>query len=144
MAEAVLRSQCDAAGLAVQVDSAGTSAAHEGEGADVRALRVLRAAGYPLQHRARQIRPEWLTQRDLVLVMDRANLRGVRALAERSGAAHSHVRLLREFDPVAVAEGDIEVPDPWYGGPQGFADVLDMVESAGRGVVEHLRVQTGP
>jgi len=139
MAEAVLRSQFDAAGLAVQVDSAGTSAAHEGEGADERALRVLRAAGYPLQHRARQIQPEWLTQRDLVLVMDRANLRGVRALAERSDAAHSHVRLLREFDPGAVAEGDIEVPDPWYGGPQGFAEVLDMVERAGEGVVEHLR-----
>lgn len=139
IAEAVLRAQFAAASLPVEVDSAGTSAAHAGEDADERALRVLHSSGYSLQHQARQLQPEWLSQRDLVLVMDHSNLRGVRAIAERSGINHDHVRLLREFDAAALAAGELEVPDPWYGGAQGFTDVLQMIERAGVGLVQHLR-----
>jgi len=75
---------------------------------------------------------------DLLLAMDRDNEREL--LARAPGAqARAKVRLLREFDPASVAAGDVDVPDPYYGGPHGFDRVLDQVEAACRGLLDEVR-----
>jgi protein-tyrosine phosphatase len=71
---------------------------------------------------------------DLILAMDRENLRGL----ERRALPHTRDRL-RLFLDFAPETGISEVPDPYYGGPNGFEDVLDLIETASRGLIEHLR-----
>ncbi|MEU8198821.1 low molecular weight protein-tyrosine-phosphatase [Microbispora amethystogenes] len=134
MAEVVLCRTLAERGLDdVEVDSAGTGGWHAGEPMDERALATLADHGYDgSAHRARQFDPAWFAERDLILVMDRDNLRAVRRLAPPD----ADVRMLRSFDP-AAPEG-AEVPDPYYGGRQGFTDVLRMVEAACEGVAKYL------
>ncbi len=141
MAEAVLGKGFDDAGLSgdVVVDSAGTGAWHVGDDADPRALATLRAAGYDLSHAARRFQPEWLERSQLILAMDRDNYQSLLELAERHNVPAEHVRMLRSFDPDAGAGA--EVPDPYYGGHDGFRDVLAMIERASAGVVAHVRAE---
>jgi protein-tyrosine phosphatase len=138
MAAAVLREKLREAGLAgdVEVDSAGTGDWHIGHGADRRARAALKARGYPQEHTARQFVHGWFAERDLVLAMDAANLRDLRRLAPDADTA-DRVRLLRSYDP--DARGDLDVPDPYYGGRDGFEHVLDLLERACDGLVEELR-----
>ena len=148
MAEAVLRSRIFDADLAdlVIVDSAGTGHWHVGEDADPRALATLRSHGYDLQHSGRRFVAEWFDAEhpllaDLVLTMDASNFARVRALAP-SESALGRVRMLRSFDPdladLEVGDPRLDVPDPYYGGPEGFVDVLKMIELASDGVVTML------
>ncbi len=126
MADVVLRAKVAEAGLAgrVTVRSSGTGGWHVGEPMDPRAAATLRAGGYDgSDHRAQQLAASWLDEDDLVLAMDAANLTDVAALAGPDGHAR-RVRLLRDLDP----EGPGDVPDPYYGGDQGFTEVLAMVE----------------
>lgn len=141
MAEAVLRRRFDEAGLGddVVVDSAGTGAWHVGDDADPRALATLAAAGYELSHAARRFEPHWLERSHLILAMDRANFEALLELAERHDVVPEHVRLLRSFDSTAGPEA--EVPDPYYGGADGFVQVLEMIERAADGVVAHVRAE---
>jgi protein-tyrosine phosphatase len=88
---------------------------------------------------ARQVREADFRQFDLLIALDRSNLRDLLAIAPDEEAAEK-VRLLREFDP-ASADGDLDVPDPYYGGDRGFDTVLDMVESACRGLLDELRAR---
>lgn len=120
----------------ILIDSAGTAGWHVGAPADPRSAAELARRGVALDHRARRFDAADFARFDLVLAMDGDNLADLRALAPDAEAA-ARVRLLREFDP--RADGDRAVPDPYYGGPDGFADVFDMVEAACRGLVEHLR-----
>lgn len=138
MAEAVLRAKLRAAGLAddVVVDSAGTGDWHIGHGADARARAALMSRGYPAEHIARQFSARWFAERDLVLAMDSANLTELRRLAPDPETAE-RVRLLRSYDPKAI--GDLDVPDPYYGGTDGFDLVLDQLERACAGLVDELR-----
>ncbi len=89
---------------------------------------------------ARQVRPADFEDFDLLLCADGDNLRDVRALAPDPGG-RCKVRRLREFDPQAMASGDLDIPDPYYGGADGFEDVLDLVERACCGLLEDLREQ---
>ena len=126
------------AGLAgrVVVESFGTADYHVGCAADVRAAAALRRRGWPAEgHRARCITAADLARADLVLAADQANLRHLRRLA-RTDADRDKVRMLRSFDP--VADGDDEVPDPWFGDEEDFDHALDLIEAACRGLVEHL------
>ena len=70
--------------------------------------------------------------------MDRDNLAGIRAIAPDEEAA-AKARLLREYDPASAGAPDLDVPDPYYGGPQGFETVLDQVEAACRGLLDEIR-----
>jgi protein-tyrosine phosphatase len=142
-AEVVMRQRLRDAGLAerVDVESAGTGSWHAGAAADDRALQALRDHGYDgSSHVARQFDPEWFADRDLIVAMDNSNVQSLRWLAPPD-QAHKIVRL-RSFDP-ASRGGDLDVPDPYYGGPQGFDDVLAMVEAACAGLVEHVRSELG-
>ncbi|CAL9474914.1 putative low molecular weight protein-tyrosine-phosphatase [Streptomyces sp. enrichment culture] len=139
MAEAVFRARVAEAGLEdlVEVDSAGTGGWHEGEGADPRTLAVLADNAYDLDHTARQFRPSWFSRLDLVIALDTGHLEALRRLAPTEQDA-AKVRLLRSYDP-AVHDGDLDVPDPYYGGVDGFAECLEMVEAASTGLLAAVR-----
>ncbi|MFC4061682.1 low molecular weight protein-tyrosine-phosphatase [Planomonospora corallina] len=135
MAEVVLRRTLADHGLdgLVTVESAGTGGWHQGRAMDERAAAALAGRGYDgSAHRARQFLREWFDRADLVLAMDRENLRALRRLAPEG----ADVRLFRSFDP-AAPQGS-EVPDPYYGGQEGFTEVLEMVEAAAKGLAEEL------
>ena len=145
-AEAVLRRQVAEAALDAQVvvDSAGLGDWHVGSDTDHRAAAALRRRGYPAwEHRARQFRPSDFTERDLVVALDSGHERSLRALAP-TAADRAKVRLLRSYDPAAATgRGELDVPDPYYGGPAGFEHVLDLVESACRELLTEVRGQLG-
>lgn len=134
MADVVLNASVADAGLddVVTVVSAGTGGWHAGDGMDPRAARLLTDEGYDAsRHRAQQVQATWLEEYDLVLAMDRENLRDLREL----GAADpERLRLFRDFDP----ESPGDVPDPYYGGDAGFRDVLDMVERTSSALVDQV------
>ncbi len=133
MAEVVLRSVLDERGIDAVVDSAGTGGWHVGEPMDERAAATLAEHGYDgSRHRARRFEPGWFEECDLVVAMDADNLRALRRIAP-SGA---DLRLFRSFDPDAP-EG-AEVPDPYYGGVEGFEEVLRMIEAAAEGLADHI------
>ena len=144
-AEAVMRHHVAAAGLEdeILIESAGTGSWHVGARPDRRARAEAAARGIPMDGRARQFQAADFDRLDMVLAMDVENAADLRALAPNAAAA-SKVRLLREFDPAAAAAGDLSVPDPYYGGPEGFAEVFDMVDAAAAGLLEHLRDGAAP
>ncbi|MEV5542674.1 low molecular weight protein-tyrosine-phosphatase [Saccharopolyspora shandongensis] len=134
MAALVFREQLRRAGLdgQVEVTSAGTGPWHVGEPADPRTAKVLTDNGYPTEHVAAQVDDHHLDA-DLLVAMDAGHLRAVRRLVDGS----TEVRLLRSFD-LDSADG-AEVPDPYYGGPNGFDDVLAMIEAATPGLLAWVR-----
>jgi protein-tyrosine phosphatase len=132
MAHVVLESRLAEAGLddRVTVDSSGTGDWHVGRPMDSRAAATLSSVGYdPSRHRARQYDASWGERYDLVLVMDHDNLADVGGRSER-------VALFRHLDPVGT--GGEDVPDPYYGGDDGFAVVLTMVERTSDALVKAL------
>ncbi len=125
--------------LNLAVDSAGTAAYHTGKAPDSRARQAAARRGYDLSAlRARQVVTEDYHRFDYLLAMDRQNLDDL--LRRRPPGARADVRLLLDF-----AEGVSlrEVPDPYYGGEQGFEQVLDLVEAASAGLLSHLLEQAG-
>ena len=136
-AEAALKEALAEAGLAdrVQVGSAGTGDWHLGEPPDPRMTRAAAELGLTLDTTSCLITARDFRDADLILVMDRQNLTDVLALAPDE-AAREKVRLYRDFDP---EPGDGQVPDPYYGGEEGFRLVVDMARRTARGVVDHVR-----
>jgi protein-tyrosine phosphatase len=134
IAEKILVAELADAGLSdlVRVTSAGTGAWHVGQPMDERSAEVLAANGYDTAHVARQVDSEVLGA-DLIVALDRGHLDTLR----RTVPEPERVRLLRSFDP--DAGGDDEVPDPYYGGPDGFTEVVAMVRAAMPGLVEYVR-----
>jgi protein-tyrosine phosphatase len=139
MAEVVVRGELERAGLAgkVEVDSAGTGNWHVGGPMDLRARAELARHGYDgTSHRARQIDQSWLDGYDLLVAMDRSNLRNLRRMARDPDMAAGRIRLFRSFDPLAAP--DAEVPDPYDGAGRAFAEVFDLVQAAARGLASQL------
>ncbi|MEY2432085.1 MAG: low molecular weight protein-tyrosine phosphatase [Acidimicrobiaceae bacterium] len=134
-----MRSLVAEAGLSdrIIVDSAGTSTEELGRPVDRRAVKEAARRGITLEHVAWQFQPEDFDRYDLVLVADDMNLRRMRRLV-RGDDDLSKLHLLREFDP-ACDSHDSDVPDPWYGGEDGFVHVYDLIEAACRGLLEQLR-----
>ncbi len=133
-AEAAIAEAASNAGFDIEVDSAGTGAYHIGEPPDERMRRAAAQAGLSISGRARQFEPADFDRFDLIVVMDRSNLRDVVALAPDEDAI-GRVRLFRSFDPTA---DDLDVPDPYYGGPDGFAQVVGMVRRAAAGLIAEM------
>jgi len=140
-ADVVLNARLEDAGLGgdVLAESCGTGTWHVGEEMDQRSAAVLRSAGYdPSRHQARTFDASWFDH-DLILTMDRHNHSEV--LAQLPSDRHDRVRLFRSFDPQVAATAQVpDVPDPWYGGPQGFEDVLEIVERTCTGIVAMVEV----
>lgn len=143
-AEAVMRTLVEREGLdgAIELDSAGTSDWHSGEAPDARATQAARRRGIQLSGAARQVRREDFERFDLILAMDRFNLSALQHLAPDEDA-RERVRLLREFDPASADSGQLDVPDPYHGGPEGFDRVLDLLQRACEGLLEHVRAHEG-
>jgi protein-tyrosine phosphatase len=141
-AEAVMRALVAREGLdgTVEIDSAGTGAWHAGEPPDHRSTAAARARGIAMEGAARQVTEADFDAYDLLLAADAQNVAALRAVAPSEEAA-AKVRLLREFDPAAAAADDLDVPDPYYGGADGFDDVIDMVDAACRGLLDQLRAE---
>ncbi len=134
-AEAVFRVRAATAGLDVEIDSAGTGAWHLGATPDERAQAAGLARGYDLTPiRARQVVEDDYKRFDLVLAMDHDNLATLKSRAPRD--LHERIRLFLAFAPEA---GLNAVPDPYYGGDDGFEEVLDLIEVASDGLIAHLR-----
>lgn len=136
MADVVLGELVDSAGLAAKVDvsSCGTGTWHLGEPMDPRAAAQLSAAGYdPSRHRAQLFTPGWLGH-DLLLAMDAKNLADI-----TDGRSLDSVRMFRSFDPMAPTGPDLDVPDPFYGGDDGFVEVIAMVERTCRSLLAELQ-----
>ncbi|WP_306366901.1 low molecular weight protein-tyrosine-phosphatase [Nocardiopsis sp. CC223A] len=142
MAAKVLVADLERAGLGdlVEVDSAGTGDWHVGGAMDPRAASTLRVHGYLTDHTARQFDPADLARFDLLLAMDLDNLDDLRRIVDRYGAGHgfdpARLRLFRSFAPGTGPNP--EVPDPYYGGDDGFTAVLNMVEAAAKGLTGEL------
>ena len=142
MAHVVLEARLADAGLddRVTVTSSGTGGWHVGDPMDRRAAATLTAAGYDAgRHRARQFEPASHAELDLVLAMDEQNLADLVSTRSTDDGptddGDRRVRLFRDFDP---REPGGEVPDPYYGGPDGFEEVLGMVERTAASLVELL------
>ena len=134
MAAVVLADRIEAAGLGdrVEVASAGTGGWHVGGPMDPRAASLLTRHGYDAtRHRAQQLGVEWLARFDLLLAMDAQNHEAVSELGPAP-----HLLMFRDFDPVTSRGRD--VPDPYFGGDDGFERVLHLVERTADGLVDAL------
>jgi len=141
-AEAVMRAAVAREGLDgdVEIDSAGIGSWHLGEPPDRRSTAAAKARGIVLDGAARQVTAADFDAYDLLLAADEQNVAALRALAPDDEAA-AKIVLLRAYDPAAVAAGDLEVPDPYYGGADGFDHVIDLVETACEGLLSSLRAE---
>lgn len=136
-AEVVFRNYVHKAGLTslIHIDSAGTHDYHIGDAPDGRTQRAALQRGYDMSAlRGRQVETIDFGRFDYVLAMDEANLSILQRLRPRD--AQSHLGLFLEF---AERHSEREVPDPYYGGADGFEKVLDMVEDAANGLLLHIR-----
>jgi protein-tyrosine phosphatase len=133
-----MRHLVDEAGLAgeIEVDSAGTGAWHVGEPPDRRSQAAGKLRGLNLRGAARKVVARDFTHFDYIVAMDRSNESELRMLAP-DDAAESKIELLRNYDPASPR--DAEVPDPYYGGGDGFKRVLDICDAACRGLLQQLR-----
>jgi protein-tyrosine phosphatase len=136
LAEGVFNHLAAQAGRAheFEVDSCGTADYHVGQAPDSRSAAVARKHGVTLHHRARQFERADFQKYDLILAMDADNRSELLSFSGLEPVHAAKVKLLREFDP--EANGDLDVPDPYYGGPDGFEEVYGMVERAARGLLE--------
>jgi len=132
LGEGILRRLAEERSIPIEVDSAGTSDYHIGELPDHRAQRVGTQRGCEMTMRARQFNSSDFQAFDLIVVMDRANLRSV---VRWPGAIPEKVRLARSFDANATSE---EVPDPYYGDLSDFQEVADMLEAACNGILDEI------
>lgn len=131
-AEAVLRHQAEKAGIELHIESAGLGHWHIGCPPDERAQHHAKGRGYDLSRlRARQVEPFDFERFDLILAMDGGHLRALQRMAPEK-----HRAKIRLFVP------ERDVPDPYYGGPEGFEEVLDLVEAACRDLLQDLKSAT--
>lgn len=133
--ENVMRKVIEAEGLAkkLRLDSAGTISLHTGDPPDVRMCRSLNQRGYATRGQARQVKPEDFHNFDLILAMDEDNLNYLRDLEARIESARAHGQLFCDF---CRQHDEREVPDPYYGGAEGFEQVIDLLEDGCQGIVE--------
>ncbi|MGX7681477.1 low molecular weight protein-tyrosine-phosphatase [Jatrophihabitans sp. DSM 45814] len=147
-AEVVFTALVQKAGLAdeIVVDSAGTGDWHVGDDMDARSRRLLIERGYSSpgdpSHRAKQFIPSDFADRDLVVALDGEHLSRLKQLAlvaDDPAVAADSIVLLRSYDRTAVASADLDVPDPYYGESDDFADVLAQIERACTGLLAALQ-----
>lgn len=132
-AEGVLRARAAANDIALTVASAGTGGWHAGEAADARMIKAAARRGYDLSsHRARQFSDADFHEFDLIVAMDSRNLADILDMAPSGHGAH--IQLFLDF----AGQSGCDTPDPYYGGPEGFERVLDLIETGADGLLSML------
>lgn len=134
-AEAAIREAAEEAGIEVVTDSAGTGTWHIGQPPHPDSVAAGARAGLRIEGRARRVTAADFDRFDIILAMDRANLRDLHELAP-SREAGARARLFRTYDPAADSD---EVPDPWGGPEAGYDETVRIVRDAARGLVAELR-----
>lgn len=136
MAEGILRHMIAEQGLDWRTDSAGTGNYHVGEQPDKRAMKAMRERGIDISDlRARQLRATDFEEFDLLLAMDASNLRNMRQVATSHELAKKAC-LMMDYAPAHPLR---EVPDPYFGGDEGFVEVYEMLTVACRNLIEDVR-----
>ncbi|WP_420581992.1 low molecular weight protein-tyrosine-phosphatase [Reichenbachiella sp.] len=123
-------------GMEMVADSAGTAAYHVGENPDHRSIEVALKHHVPISHKARKFVTEDFDRFDYIMAMDEKNYEDMKELAIGNT---DHLFLLREFDP--DANRNLNVPDPYYGGSEGFEKVFQMVSRSVDGLIEFIQSQ---
>lgn len=142
LAESIFRKLVKDRGLSDHflIDSAGTSGYHNGESPDRRTVNTARERGVEVSGRSRQLKSSDLQTYEYVIVMDAENYEGVSQLARASGVTPTHLHMLREWDVESPGAG---VPDPYFGGPNGFDNVHDIVERSCAALLDQLVAEAG-
>ncbi len=125
MAEAILRHKAKQSGLEIETDSAGTAGYHIGSSPDYRTMDVLAEHGIDYTHKGRQISDRDYYYYDYILVMDESNFANVKQEEPIDGIAH--IALVRKYD---ADQTSLPVPDPYYGGAQGFNEVYQLLDES--------------
>ncbi len=134
MAEAIFNRQLEERGLSHKInsDSAGTSNFHIGGNPDPRTIECSLENKTPIHHKARQVKASDYEAFDFILAMDRSNLSNIQALFKKE---HPQLHLMREFDQ---QQGSLDVPDPYFGGMDGFQEVYDMLWRSIAKLIDHI------
>ena len=133
LAHAVFEDMAAGEGVDVFVESCGMDAWHVGEPADSRMRETAGKHGVRINHYARKFQPSDLDDYDLIIPMDKGNLRDLKRYMQPEH--EDKVVMMRDWDP----QGPGEVPDPWYGGPEGFETVYTIVERTSRALLEDVK-----
>lgn len=138
MAALVFQAHLEQEGLSerVRVTSAGTGGWHVGDAADPRAVQTLLANGYPSKHAAAILGEDHLGA-DLLIALDSEHRNALHRKLTQSGDDGTRIRMLRSFDP--LSSGNLDVPDPYYGGDGGFTNVLRMIEASMPGLMQWVQ-----
>lgn len=138
LAEAVFDDLLKKGGLEERIssDSAGTSDYHIGSPPDERTLDVVRQKGLSLDHLGRQFGYQDFKDFHYIIAMDESNLRNIKALEEETGEKPYKLFLMREFDD---SPGDMNVPDPYWGGDRGFLDVHEIVLRSCQNLLDYIK-----
>ena len=136
MAEAVFSHKVKEEGLnsEIEVDSCGTAAYHIGQDPDPRTVAIVTDNNIPINHTVRQLRLEDFNRFDYILAMDRSNLSEIYYVKPDDSLAE--IMLIRDFDPTP---GDGQVPDPYYGGNDGFQNVFEMLDRSSNALLKHIK-----
>jgi protein-tyrosine phosphatase len=141
LAEAIFMNQIRSKGLEafIEADSCGTSNYHIGGSPDPRTIENAIRNGVTIEHCGRQLSDEDLERFDFILAMDRSNFQNILQLPGSKTFSHK-VKMMRDFDP--VRQGD--VPDPYFGGEQGFQEVFEILDRAIANFIAQLETEVGP
>lgn len=136
LADGLLRKKVIESGLAIEVDSAGTSGFHAGDAPDSRMRATAKELGCPIDDlRSRQFMVNDFDAFDVIYVMDKSNRSNVLSLARNSEDKSKVKMILNESNPSM----DLEVPDPYYGGDQGFIDVFNLLDEATNVIISKIK-----
>ena len=133
MAEAVFSQKVKEAGLDIVVDSCGTAAYHIGEKPDSRTIDVVIQNNITIDHSGRQLSHNDFYQFDYIMAMDRSNLAEINY--RRPDDSKAQIALMRDFDS---QPGNGEVPDPYYGGSDGFEKVFQILDRCSLALLQHI------
>lgn len=133
LAHGILQHKVDQLGLNAQIDSAGTNGYHNGELPDSRSMEIALTKGIDISYqRSRQIKRSDLANYDLIYVMDSSNYNNVLRLANSEQEKNKIIMIMNELEPGR----NINVPDPYYGGEEGFKNVYEMLDKATDKIIE--------
>ena len=135
MAEGIMRAKLERAGIAFELDSAGTGNYHIGEHPDHRAVKCMKSKGIDISYlRARQISARDLAHYDIIFTMDESNQKNVLALTNDDVEKQKVRMFLNELHPGK----NVSVPDPWFGDEDGFFEVYELLDNAANAFVNHF------